>query len=82
MLYPPFVSWEVTNYCNHKCQYCYNCNVEQSKIRSFDDTGISEIIDFIIDHKPVGVSVSGGEPLLFLKESETIFRSFATMGFL
>lgn len=80
ILYPPFVSLEVTNYCNHKCQYCYNCRVKQPENMEFDGANILEVVDFIIEHKPLAVSVSGGEPLLFFDKIKGYIKKLCLAG--
>ena len=64
ILYPPFVSWEMNTECNHNCIYCYNYKSDTSNICPYDENRIDEVAKFIIEHKPISVSISGGEPLL------------------
>lgn len=68
ILYPPFVTWEITAECNHNCLYCYNDKEGVGNRCGGGEKRLDEIAGFIIAHKPVNVSISGGEPLLMYEE--------------
>lgn len=74
--YPPFLQWEVTGDCNHKCIHCYN--YWRADNQQLDQCiHYKEIISKIIERKPLYVAITGGEPLLvfdIVKEAITEFR--------
>lgn len=80
ILYPPFVTWEITAECNHNCLYCYNDKEGAGSGCGGDEKRLDEIADFIIAHKPVAVSISGGEPLLIYEEVKRQIVNFVNHG--
>lgn len=71
--HPRYITWEVTSACNHRCVFCYNGENVVSAVPNRAD----EIAQFIIEQKPVCVSLSGGEALLFFDELKKYIDLFA-----
>lgn len=68
ILYPASVTWEINTECNHNCLYCYNDKEGADSGCGGGEKRLDEIANFIITHKPVAVSISGGEPLLMYEK--------------
>lgn len=68
ILYPSSVTWEMNTECNHNCIYCYNYKEVVGSKHVYDEKRLDEIAGFIIAHRPVAVTISGGEPLLMYSE--------------
>ncbi len=64
ILFPALAAWEINTECNHKCTYCYNYRCVSNRQKVYSEEKMDQISDFIIQHKPLGVFISGGEPLL------------------
>lgn len=80
ILYPPFVSWEINTECNHNCIYCYNYKAKSNYVSSYDDEKMDKVASFILEHKPISVSISGGEPLLLYKTVKKQIERFVEQG--
>lgn len=64
ILFPALAAWEINTECNHKCIYCYNYRCVSNEQKTYSEEKMNQISDFIIQRKPLGVFISGGEPLL------------------
>lgn len=80
MIEAPYISWEITDACNHNCFYCYNY------WRGDKDRVYNQLIDddricrFIIEQQPVWVSITGGEPLLEWARIKNIIQKLSAKG--
>lgn len=80
LLYPPYIQWEVTPNCNHKCIHCYNYwrteeQVGQSLTAYHADTKgpvILNIANRIVNSNPVEVTLTGGEPLMVFEDLKPV----------
>jgi radical SAM protein with 4Fe4S-binding SPASM domain len=61
---PAIVQMDITNGCNLNCGYCYNKANALSKNELSDSNFISIVKRVITELNPVGITFSGGEPLL------------------
>jgi len=64
---PFFIQWHITNFCNLRCQHCYQ--EDFSKDRDLDWVGLKNISQNILTtinewNKTANISLTGGEPLL------------------
>ena len=64
---PFFIQWHITNFCNLRCQHCYQ--EDFSKDRDLDWFGLKKISQNILTtinewNKKANINLTGGEPLL------------------
>ena len=86
--YAPNLSIEITRECPLKCPGCYAYGDAHLGggvlLRELADFKGQELIDGVLkvvrEHKPVGVSIVGGEPLVRFRELETILPELTRMG--
>jgi MoaA/NifB/PqqE/SkfB family radical SAM enzyme len=86
--YPPSLSIELTRECPLKCPGCYAYNDEhlggEVTLRQVSDFKGQELIDrffrLIDEHKPLHVSIVGGEPLVRFRELQQILPRLADDG--
>jgi radical SAM protein with 4Fe4S-binding SPASM domain len=62
-----YFQWHITNYCNLRCQHCYQ--EDFSKAKDLDWSGLKRISDNILTavqewNKTASIHLTGGEPLL------------------
>jgi len=62
-----YFQWHITNYCNLRCQHCYQEDFSRSK--DLDWSGLKRISDNILTtvqewNKTASIHLTGGEPLL------------------
>jgi radical SAM protein with 4Fe4S-binding SPASM domain len=62
-----FIQWHITNFCNLRCQHCYQ--EDFSKAKDLDWSGLKRISDNILTtvqgwNKAASIHLTGGEPLL------------------
>lgn len=80
MVAAPYISWEITDACNHNCFYCYNY-WRSDKDRVYkQNIDYDRICRFIIEQHPVWVSITGGEPLLEWDRVKVIIKQFWANG--
>lgn len=58
--FPLFIKWNMTSECNLRCKHCFISNYEATP--SYDD--IESLINELDGKGVVGISITGGEPLL------------------
>src|SRR5919108_4525919 len=86
--YRPSLSIEITRECPLKCPGCYAYNDEhlggEVTLRQVSDFKGRELIDrffqLIDEHKPLHVSIVGGEPLVRFRELNEILPRLADRG--
>src|SRR5258708_25282306 len=60
---PPFIVWDITYACPLRCVHCYSESGRRpTRQLSFDD--LHRVTGALISVNPVGIVLSGGEPLL------------------
>ncbi len=74
IFYPPYVQWELTNRCNHNCIHCYNYWRTNTEEQIEDCQKVEEILNKIIENKPVRVVLTGGEPTLIFEKVKYIIQ--------
>lgn len=81
---PLTVQWELTYSCNKNCIHCYNYwRDENSGLAStaiFNHKAASKITDEIIKNNVFGVCITGGEPLLVIKEALPYLQKLKNAG--
>ena len=80
ILFPALAAWEINTECNHKCKYCYNYRCVSAKQREYSEDKMNQVSDFIISRKPIGVFISGGEPLLLYPLLKKQIEKFESAG--
>ena len=77
--YPPYITWEITDNCNHRCIHCYNfsCNSYSHKE---DHKRMDAIYRFIVERQPVDVTITGGEPLMVFDDYMDYIDGFIDNG--
>jgi len=73
-------TWDMTSYCNFKCDYCFfsqtgweNLKAKQGRDRTPEE--IEEAWKYIFDkYGSCYISITGGEPFLYPEFTEIIFR--------
>lgn len=81
IIYPASVVWEINTLCNHKCTYCYNYKADECSQQLFDNREQADkTVKFIIEHKPLYIAISGGEPLLAFSEIKRHIEAFVSNG--
>jgi len=86
--YKPSLSIEITRECPLRCPGCYAYNDEhlggEVTLRQISDFKGQELIDqffqLVDDHRPLHVSIVGGEPLVRFRELKTILPRLADRG--
>jgi len=61
--------------CNLQCPFCFNSVLAKSQMKKEDEVPLSKVDNFIKDHKPEMIMISGGEPLM-LKNLEDLVDHF------
>lgn len=64
---PLQVAFDITNRCNLRCAHCFNRSGREWERGELTDDEVMDLASQIVDMKPRGLCVCGGEPLL--KES-------------
>lgn len=82
ILFPALAAWEIITECNHKCQYCYNYNCSSSDLKTYTEETLNKISNYIIQRKPIGVFISGGEPFLYYSILAKQIKKFEDAGIL
>jgi MoaA/NifB/PqqE/SkfB family radical SAM enzyme len=86
--YAPSLSIEITRECPLRCPGCYAYEPEHlgeaGPLRSLTDYKGDELIDGILDlvrrHRPLHVSIVGGEPLVRFRELDVVLPKLSAMG--
>jgi MoaA/NifB/PqqE/SkfB family radical SAM enzyme len=86
--YRPALSVEITRECPLRCPGCYAYNDEhlggQVTLRQISDYKgdelVSRFFDLVAEHRPVHVSIVGGEPLVRFRELNQILPQLGKMG--
>src|SRR3954469_24500306 len=86
--YRPSLSIEITRECPLRCPGCYAYEPEHlgatGPLRSLADFKSQELIDGVIslvdEHRPLHVSIVGGEPLVRFRELNTLMPILADRG--
>src|SRR5678815_3158920 len=84
----PSLSIEITRECPLRCPGCYAYEPEHlgnaGPLRSLADFKSQELIDGVLSlvdkHKPLHVSIVGGEPLVRFRELNTLLPIFSERG--
>lgn len=85
---PPMLSIEITKECPLKCPGCYAYNEQHlggaATLRDLsdfrDDELVRRVIDLVKKHRPLHVSIVGGEPLMRRNELNRILPELGRMG--
>lgn len=80
---PIGVQWEVTPVCNHNCKHCYNYwrDVQPtSSLTSNYFTLYPKIVSEILSNKVFSVIITGGEPLVVIRELRDYIKSLSDGG--
>lgn len=80
---PIMVQWEVTPNCNHNCVHCYNHwrTKEPVIIRgSHEITLYESVIKEIISNRVFAVNITGGEPLMVIKQIAPFVKKLSDNG--
>ncbi len=75
----PYVTWEVTENCNHNCIHCYNYWDDKCH-NALNSECMDEICGFIINHNPTDVTLTGGEPFLIFENLKKYINAFSEKG--
>jgi MoaA/NifB/PqqE/SkfB family radical SAM enzyme len=86
--YRPALSVEITRECPLRCPGCYAYNDEhlggQVTLRQISDYKgdelVSRFFELVAEHRPVHVSIVGGEPLVRFRELNQILPQLGKMG--
>jgi organic radical activating enzyme len=86
--YRPFLSLEVTRECPLRCPGCYayneghlnNGKVLQQIPELRGDDLVEGVLELIRRHRPIHLSILGGEPLLRQREMDTLLPRLNAMG--
>src|SRR6185503_769045 len=86
--YHPSLSVEITRECPLKCPGCYAYEPEHlgqlGPLRSVADQNGAKLIDGVLDlvrrHRPLHVSIVGGEPLVRFRELNVLLPRLSEMG--
>jgi MoaA/NifB/PqqE/SkfB family radical SAM enzyme len=80
----PSLSIEITRECPLKCPGCYAYNDDHLGIRQLRDYRGAELVDGVLalarKHKPLHLSIVGGDPLVRLFELEELLPKLTAMG--
>ncbi len=79
---PPFVQWEVTEFCNHNCIHCYNhWRTDSQKLcLSAGEDKMNMIAERLISLHPISVTFTGGEPLIIFSQIRPIMKKMYDAG--
>ncbi len=64
---PLMAQVELTEKCNHFCKHCYNHWRQDGGKKTLSESSTKDVIQKLVDLEILGVSFTGGEPLLFDK---------------
>ena len=86
--YRPMLSIEITRECPLRCPGCYAYQPEHlgdaGPLRSLADYKGQQLIDGVLGlvrkHRPLHLSIVGGEPLVRFRELETLVPQLTAMG--
>lgn len=78
LMFPRFVSLEITEQCNLKCKHCYTA-AGGGKPNSLDIDTIYKLIDELSKYGCEFLAIGGGEPLLY-KEIEKVIKYAISKG--
>ena len=68
--YPFRINWLISDYCNLNCIYCFANN--KFNIPKDNKINYDEIVNNLLNYRPLSVGLTGGEPTLNLKLSKII----------
>lgn len=77
---PLMVQWEVTPSCNHNCVHCYNHWRTKEEVASritCNDVTNRKIVAEMISHKVFALNITGGEPLLVIKQISPLLETLS-----
>jgi MoaA/NifB/PqqE/SkfB family radical SAM enzyme len=85
---PPMLSIEITKECPLSCPGCYAYNPQHlggaTSLRDLSDlrgeTLVWRVVDLVKQHRPMHVSIVGGEPLVRRKELDQILPQLGQLG--
>ena len=85
---PPMMSIEITKECPLHCPGCYayepNHLSEAGSLRNLSDLKSQELIDGVLGlverHRPIHLSIVGGEPLVRYRELNVLLPKLSTLG--
>jgi len=86
--YKPFLSIEITKECPLRCPGCYAYEPEhlggEYELRQLSDLRGDDLVNSVIElvrrHRPLHVSIVGGEPLVRYRELDALLPRLNTMG--
>jgi MoaA/NifB/PqqE/SkfB family radical SAM enzyme len=86
--YPPLLSIEITRECPLRCPGCYAYGAEhlggETTLRELNDYRgdalVNGVLDLVRRHRPLHVSLVGGEPMIRHRELDRILPALSRMG--
>src|SRR5216110_1543646 len=86
--YSPSLSIEITRECPLRCPGCYAYELEHlgdaGPLRSLSDFKGAELVDGVLrlvrEHRPLHVSIVGGEPLVRYRELDVLLPQLSALG--
>jgi len=65
--------------CNFKCPFCFNSSLAKSKMKDHHEIPLKIIDDFILEHHPDMIMISGGEAMVN-NGLQNLMHHFRSMG--